>query len=148
MPVVPEVYMITATSSALGGATASGAASPLAWSSSKRVERRVERRGGDRVGLLHGVLDVDDARARLHARLVGLDGVGHDLEQLGVGHDDLRLGLRRAVDQALLAERRVDGDHLQRLRECGLCGEHPLPLRLGVDDHAVLGLRTQGKGDG
>jgi len=123
--------MITATSSALGGATercslAAGLelveGDDLDAGLLERVERRVERRGGDRVGLLHGVLDVDDARARLHARLVGLDGVGHDLEQLGVGHDDLRLGLRRAVDQALLAERRVDGDHLQRLRESGLCG--------------------------
>jgi hypothetical protein len=35
MPVVPEVYMMTATSSALGATTGSGAASPLAWSSSK-----------------------------------------------------------------------------------------------------------------
>jgi len=34
-PVVPEVYMMTATSSALGGAAGRGWASPLAWSASK-----------------------------------------------------------------------------------------------------------------
>ena len=41
--------------------------------------------------------------------------------------------------EALLAERRIDGDDGEPLRERALRREEPFACRLGVDDHAVVG---------